>query len=36
MVEKKGANLMAKGKGRTAPSKAKGNPKHKAFGGPTG
>ncbi len=29
-VEKKGANLKAKGKGSTAPSKAKGNPKHKA------
>jgi hypothetical protein len=36
MVEKKGANLKAKGKGGTAPSKAKGNPKHKASGGPTG
>jgi hypothetical protein len=36
MVEKKGANLKAKGKGSTAPSKAKGNPKHKASGGPTG
>jgi hypothetical protein len=27
MVEKKGANLKAKGKGSTAPSKPKGNPK---------
>jgi hypothetical protein len=36
MVEKKGANLKAKGKGSTAPSEAKGNPKHKASGGPTG
>jgi hypothetical protein len=36
MVEKKGANLKAKRKGSTAPSKAKGNPKHKASGGPTG
>jgi hypothetical protein len=36
MVEKKGANLKAKGKGGTAPSEAKGNPKHKASGGPTG
>jgi hypothetical protein len=36
MVKKKGANLKAKGKGSTAPSKAKGNPKHKASGGPTG
>ncbi len=36
MVEKKGANLKAKGKGGTAPSEAKGNPKRKAFGGPTG
>jgi hypothetical protein len=33
MVEKKGANLKAKGKGSTAPSKAKGNPKRKASGG---
>jgi hypothetical protein len=30
MVEKKGANLKVKGKGSTAPSKAKQNPKHKA------
>jgi hypothetical protein len=36
MVKKKGANLNAKGKGSTAPSKAKGNPKRKASGGPTG
>jgi hypothetical protein len=36
MVEKKGANLKAKGKGGTAPSKAKSNPKRKASGGPTG
>ncbi len=36
MVEKKGANLKAKGKGSTAPSEAKGNPKRKASGGLTG
>jgi hypothetical protein len=36
MVDKKGANLKAKGKGSTAPSKARGNPKRKASGGPTG
>ncbi len=36
MVEKKGANLKAKGKGSTAPSKPKGKPKRKASGGPTG
>jgi hypothetical protein len=36
MVEKKGANLKAKGKGSTAPSKPKGSPKRKASGGPTG
>jgi hypothetical protein len=36
MVEKKGANLKAKGKGSTAPSETKGNPKRKASGGPTG
>jgi hypothetical protein len=36
MVEKKGVNLKAKGKGSTAPSKAKGNLKCKASGGPTG
>jgi hypothetical protein len=35
IVEKKGANLKVKGKGSTAPSKAKGNPKHKVSGGPT-
>jgi hypothetical protein len=34
MVEKKGVNLKAKGKGSTDPSEAKGNPKHKAPGGP--
>ncbi len=36
MVEKKGANLKAKGKGSTATSEPKGNPKRKASGGPTG
>jgi hypothetical protein len=36
MIEKKGANLKAKGKGSTAPSKPKGNPKRKASGAPTG
>ncbi len=36
MAEKKGANLKAKGKGSTAPSEPKGNPKRKASGGPTG
>ncbi len=36
MVEKNGANLKAKGKGGTAPSEAKGNPKRKVSGGPTG
>jgi hypothetical protein len=36
MVEKKGANLKVKGKGGTAPSEAKGNPKHKVSGGLTG
>ena len=36
MVEKKGANLKAKGKGSTALSEPKGNPKRKASGGPTG
>ncbi len=35
MVEKKGANLKAKGKGGTAPSKAKGNQRRKASGGRT-
>jgi hypothetical protein len=33
---KKSAKPKAKGKGGTAPSEAKGNPKHKASGGPTG
>jgi hypothetical protein len=36
IVEKKGANLKAKGKGSTAPPEPKGNPKPKASGGPTG
>ncbi len=36
MVEKKGVNLKAKGKGSTAPSKPKGNPQCKASGGSTG
>ncbi len=36
MVKKKGANLKAIGKGSTAPSKAKGNPKRKASGGQAG
>jgi hypothetical protein len=36
MVEKKGAYLKAKGKGSTAQSEAKGKPKRKASGGPTG
>jgi hypothetical protein len=36
MVEKKGANLRTKGKGSTAPSEAKGNPKCKASRGLTG
>jgi hypothetical protein len=36
MVEKKGAYLKVKGKSGTAPSKAKGNPKRKASGGPAG
>ncbi len=36
MEEKKGANLKAKGKGGTAPSEAKGNPKRKASGWLTG
>jgi hypothetical protein len=36
MVEKQGVKLKAKGKGGTAPSKAQGNPKLKASGGPTG
>ncbi len=36
MVKKKGANLKAKGKGSTAPSEPKGNPKRKVSGGLTG
>jgi hypothetical protein len=36
MVEKQGAKLKVKGKGGTAPSEAKGKPKRKASGGPTG
>jgi hypothetical protein len=36
MVEKKGVNLKAKGKGSTASTEPKGNPKRKASGGPTG
>jgi hypothetical protein len=36
MVEKNSVNLEAKGKGSTAPSEPKGNPKRKASGGPTG
>jgi hypothetical protein len=36
MEEKRGANLKAKAKGSTAPAEAKGNPKRKASGGPTG
>ncbi len=36
MEEKKGANLKAKAKGGTAPAEAKGNPKRKSSGGPTG
>jgi hypothetical protein len=36
MVEKQSKKLKAKGKGGIAPSKAKGNPKRKASGGPTG
>jgi hypothetical protein len=36
MVEKQGVKLKAKGKGSTAPSKAKGNPKRKASEGLTG
>jgi hypothetical protein len=37
MVEKQSKKLKAKGKkGSTAPSKAKGNPKRKVSGGPTG
>jgi hypothetical protein len=36
MVEKQGVKLKVKGKGLAAPSEAKGNPKCKASGGPTG
>jgi hypothetical protein len=36
MVEKEAGNLKAKGKGGTAPSEPKGNPKRKASGGLTG
>ncbi len=36
MVEKQSKNLKANCKGGTAPSKAKGNPKRKVSGGPTG
>jgi hypothetical protein len=36
MVEKHSQKLKAKGKGSTAQSKAKGNPKRKGYGGPTG
>ncbi len=36
MVEKKGVNIKAKGKGGTAPSEANGNPKCKVSGGLTG
>jgi hypothetical protein len=36
MVEKKATNLKAKGKGGTAPSETKGNPKRKASRGSTG
>ncbi len=36
MEEKKGANLKTKAKGGTAPAEARGNPKRKASGGPTG
>jgi hypothetical protein len=36
MVEKQSKKLKAKGKGSTVSSEAKGNPKHKASGGPTG
>jgi hypothetical protein len=35
MVEKQSKKLKAKSKGGRAPSKAKGNPKRKASGGPT-
>jgi hypothetical protein len=36
MVEKQSKKLKVTDKGGTAPSKAKGNPKRKASGGPTG
>ncbi len=36
MVEKHSQKLKAKGKGSTALSKGKSNPKHKASGGPNG
>ncbi len=36
MVEKQSKKLKLKGKGSTAPSEAKGNPKHKVSGGSTG
>jgi hypothetical protein len=36
MEEKKGGNLKAKAKGGAALAEAKGNPKRKASGGPTG
>ncbi len=36
MEEKRGGNLKTKAKGSTAPAEAKGNPKRKASGGPTG
>jgi hypothetical protein len=36
MVDKQSKKLKAKGKGSTDPSKAKGNPKRKVSGGPTG
>ncbi len=36
VVEKESGNLKAKGKGGTAPSEPKGNPKRKASGGLTG
>ncbi len=36
MVEKQSKKFKAKGKGGTAPSETKGNPKRKASGGPTG
>jgi hypothetical protein len=36
MVEKKGTHLTATEQGSTAQSKAKGNPKRKTSGGPTG